>query len=52
MQRLPVVLQLRCQATSLQDLASNFIHQLTQMMLDVLDQDHMLALTAILLSRD
>ena len=52
MQCLPVVLQLRFEATLLQNLASFFIQQLMQMMLDVLDQAHMLALTAVLLSRD
>lgn len=49
---LPVVLQLRFETASLQDLTGLFIHQLTQMMLDVLHQAHMLALTALLLSRD
>ena len=52
MQFLPVVLQLRLEATLLQDLAGFFIHQLTKMMLDVLNQPPMRALTAVLVSRD
>lgn len=52
MQRIPVMLQLRFEATSLQDLASFFIDQLAQMMLDVLYEAHMLVLTALLLSCD
>lgn len=52
MQHIPVMLQLCFEATSLQDLASFFINQMAQMVLDVLYEAHMLPLTALLLSCD